>query len=251
MPDTQRAEMCQKALEASDHNDERILALAVLERYPNVDTLKVARRNFAFTSNRLDDLGKSLGIGRKVKHSGFELWLRCIKGNPKAWDRMRQYNMRDVKLLEKVYWKLLPWMETHPNLAILKGGKGCPKCGTSAVTKNGFRANPKQSIGGFPLRDPKIRLPIESVAPFASDPELTARREIKLLRIEVEQLRAVERMLCAELEVLRAGRDEDRKTKELLFAYVEAVEQLFESRDYPEQEAKPFSGLRSHGWFPW
>src|SRR6185436_3426819 len=89
------------------------------------------------------------------------------------------------------------------------------------------------------------------VAPFASDPELTARREIKLLRIEVEQLRAVQRMLCAELEVLRAGRDEDRKTKELLFAYVEAVEQLFESRDYPEQEAKRFSGLRSHGWFPW
>ena len=68
------------------------------------------------------------------------------------------------------------------------------------------------------------------VAPFASDPELTARREIKLLRIEVEQLRAVERMLRAELEVLRAGRDEDRKTKELLFAYVEAVEQLFEAR---------------------
>jgi hypothetical protein len=40
------------------------------------------------------------------------------------------------------------------------------------------------------------------VAPFASDPELTARWEIKLLRIEVEQLRAVERMLRAELEVL-------------------------------------------------
>ena len=89
------------------------------------------------------------------------------------------------------------------------------------------------------------------VMPFASDPELTARREIKLLRIEVEQLRAVERILRAELEVLRADRDEDRKTKELLFAYVEEVEQLFESRGYPEQEAKRFSGLRSQGWFPW
>ena len=53
------------------------------------------------------------------------------------------------------------------------------------------------------------------VMPFASDPELTARREIKLLWIEVEQLRAVERMLRAELELLRADRDEDRKTKEL------------------------------------
>src|SRR5262249_13571069 len=85
------------------------------------------------------------------------------------------------------------------------------------------------------------------VAPFASDPELTARREIKLLRIEVEQLRAAERLLRAELEVLRVGRDEDRKTKELLFAYVEQVEQLLESRDYPER-ARVFSDLRSNQW---
>jgi len=77
------------------------------------------------------------------------------------------------------------------------------------------------------------------VMPFASDPEL---------RIEVEQLRAVERMLRAELEVLRAGRDEDRKTRELLFAYVEEVEQLFESQECPEREAKRFSDLKSHQW---
>ena len=89
------------------------------------------------------------------------------------------------------------------------------------------------------------------VMPFASDPELTARREIKLLRIEVEQLRAVERMLRAELEVLRADRDEDRKTKELFFAYAEEVEQLFESQNYPEREAERSSGLRSHRWFFW
>ena len=89
------------------------------------------------------------------------------------------------------------------------------------------------------------------VMPFASDPELTARREIKLLWIEVEQLRAVERMLRAELEVLRADRDEDRKTKELFFAYAEEVEQLFESQNYPEREAERSSGLRSHRWFFW
>jgi hypothetical protein len=79
------------------------------------------------------------------------------------------------------------------------------------------------------------------VAPFALDPELTARREIKLLRIEVEQLRAVERMLRAELELLRASRDEDRKAEELLFTYVEEVEKLLESRDYPGREARRFS----------
>ena len=86
------------------------------------------------------------------------------------------------------------------------------------------------------------------VMPFASDPELTARREIKLLRIEVEQLRAVERMLRAELEVLRACIDEDRKIRELLFAYVEEVEQLFESRECPERESERVSDVKSHQW---
>jgi hypothetical protein len=81
------------------------------------------------------------------------------------------------------------------------------------------------------------------VAPFAHDPELTMRREIKLLRIEVEQLRAVEQMLRVELELLGRGKDDARKTKELLGAYVEEVEQLRESRDYWEQKAL------SHGWF--
>jgi hypothetical protein len=81
------------------------------------------------------------------------------------------------------------------------------------------------------------------VAPFAPDPELTMRREIKLLRIEVEQLRAVEQMLRVQLEVLAVGTNDARKTRELLRAYVEEVEQLRESRDYWEQKAL------SHVWF--
>jgi hypothetical protein len=38
----QRAEMCQKALDASRRPEEQKLALAVLERYPSLETLKVA-----------------------------------------------------------------------------------------------------------------------------------------------------------------------------------------------------------------
>ena len=74
------------------------------------------------------------------------------------------------------------------------------------------------------------------VAPFAPDPELTMRREIKLLQIEVEQLRAVEQMLRAE-------------TREFLRAYVEEVEQLRESRDYWEQKALRLSALKPYVWF--
>jgi hypothetical protein len=42
MPNDQRADMCQKALEAAQRPDEQKLVLVVLERYPSVDTLRVA-----------------------------------------------------------------------------------------------------------------------------------------------------------------------------------------------------------------
>src|ERR1700719_3656227 len=42
--------------------------------YKTVDTLKIARRAFKLDSNKLDDLGYYLGLGRKLPHTGFHLW---------------------------------------------------------------------------------------------------------------------------------------------------------------------------------
>lgn len=106
--------------------------------YKTVDTLKVAKKYFAFNSNKLDDLGEYLGLGRKVKHEGFGLWLSCMQGDTKAWKRMKAYNIQDVILLEKLYYKLLPWMSQHPNLAMYDS-MACPKCGKNCLTKNGIR----------------------------------------------------------------------------------------------------------------
>jgi hypothetical protein len=99
--------------------------------YKEVDTLKLARRHFAFTSNRLDDLCKSLGIGSKVQTGGFGTWLGCIKGDPRAWSKMKRYNKHDVRLLEALYLKLRPW-GAHPNVATISGDPdACPKCGST------------------------------------------------------------------------------------------------------------------------
>lgn len=106
-----------------------------------VDTLKIARKYFKFNSNRLDDLAKTLKIGRKIKHSGFDLWIKCMQDDTDAWKKMALYNKRDVELLEDVYMKLRPWMETHPNLAVLQDYTGCPKCGSKKCQKFGFRVN--------------------------------------------------------------------------------------------------------------
>jgi hypothetical protein len=110
--------------------------------HKTVDTLLVARSKFKFTSNSLDDLGASLGLGRKIHTGGFGLWTGCLKGEKKSWDLMTKYNMQDVVLLEKVYLKLRPWMTNHPNLNVLDGGGGCPICKSTKIQSRGWQISP-------------------------------------------------------------------------------------------------------------
>ena len=99
------------------------------EPYRQVDTLKVARKHFRFSSNRLNELGKVLGLGEKAQTGGFRTWLGCMDDDPAAWRKMVRYNRQDVALLEKVYEKLLPWITTHPAVNNIAGRpEACPKC---------------------------------------------------------------------------------------------------------------------------
>jgi len=106
--------------------------------YRTIDTLKVAKRHFKFDSNRLNELGQYLGVGKKIPHTGADLWRRCIGGDPSAWKVMRKYNAQDVKLLENVYELLKPWMTSHPNLNVYTGSDGCPKCHSHNIQKRGY-----------------------------------------------------------------------------------------------------------------
>ena len=110
-------------------------------QFATVDTCKVAKRYFNFNSNRLNDLGIYFKVGQKVKHTGFDLWLGCLKNNRASWALLEKYNKQDVILLEDVYNKLLPWMDRHPNMALLQHKNGCPKCGSDKIVKDGIRAN--------------------------------------------------------------------------------------------------------------
>jgi uncharacterized protein YprB with RNaseH-like and TPR domain len=112
--------------------------------YKTIDTLKIARRVGKFESNKLDDLGKDLHIGRKVKHPGFEMWLGCMSGDKSAWEHMTKYNKQDVALLEELYLALRPWVTTHPNLSHepVHGEKPpCPKCGTAKPLFHRYQYN--------------------------------------------------------------------------------------------------------------
>ena len=109
-------------------------------KYTSVDTLKVARKYFKFNSNKLNDLGEHLGLGAKLKHQGFAMWLGCMAGEAKSWNLMEKYNIQDIVLLEKIYQRLLPWIDSHPNVALMIGRpNGCNKCGHPKMFKDGFK----------------------------------------------------------------------------------------------------------------
>lgn len=108
-----------------------------------IDTMLIAKDAFAFTSNKLEYMADKMSPVKKRKHaefSGFELWVECLKGNPRAWRQMRLYNIDDVRSLREVYLRLRPWAVGHPNLAAFypDDTTRCPKCGSDDVHERGF-----------------------------------------------------------------------------------------------------------------
>lgn len=102
-----------------------------------IDLLETARRRFRLASNKLDFVAKSLGLGGKYAHKGHELWLECMAKNKEAFATMEAYNKQDVLLLEKVYDRLLPWIDRHPNRSVLCDTFCCPKCGSNSYQQRG------------------------------------------------------------------------------------------------------------------
>lgn len=105
-----------------------------------IDLLKVARSRFRFPSNKLDYVAQVLGLGAKTRHKGMELWEGCMGGDPASWKVMETYNKQDVKLLEQVYIKMLPWIRNHPNygLYLASDRPVCKNCGSGNVVKKGM-----------------------------------------------------------------------------------------------------------------
>lgn len=107
--------------------------------YKSIDLIKTNRAQFDLPSRKLDYLAQFVGEGEKNKHSGMDLWVRCFEQNdPDAWEEMREYNLQDVKLTERLYTRLLPWLKHVPHAAMFAGGGTlCPYCGSKALVRDG------------------------------------------------------------------------------------------------------------------
>jgi len=84
----------------------------------DLDLMSITKANFLFPSNKLDYVAQKLGVGAKVKHSGFSLWIKCMEGDNKAWAEMKKYQIQDVNLLVELYDILSPWFVGKGNATV-------------------------------------------------------------------------------------------------------------------------------------
>jgi DNA polymerase elongation subunit (family B) len=134
-------EIMNKADECIAHNgdrfDEKWLRtrciyhrISAFPKYRTLDTLKKARSGFNFPSNKLDEIGKYLGVGRKIKIDP-QVWEDVFQRNDREkLQEMVDYCDQDVLLLEDIYNVLFPYITNNTNLTVLNGGEKfhCSNC---------------------------------------------------------------------------------------------------------------------------
>lgn len=103
--------------------------------YKVVDTLKIAKYKFGFTSNKLDYIAQLLGLGQK-HFTDFSLWLGCMNNDMDSWKTMIDYCIQDVEVLERVYNEIRGWDNRHP---IVHYGNDniCQLCGHDQLEYDG------------------------------------------------------------------------------------------------------------------
>ena len=110
--------------------------------YKRLDTLKLAKKHFKFTSNKLEYITDKLCIKyKKLKHGKFPgnaLWDQFLDRNKEARKEMEIYNRYDVLSLEEAFFKILPW----ESAALFQNYHECDipvcTCGGISFRKNGF-----------------------------------------------------------------------------------------------------------------
>jgi DNA polymerase elongation subunit (family B) len=108
-------------------------SIPMFPTYVTIDTLKYARSKFNFNSNKLDYIGKFLGLGEKISTS-YDLWKNILLDkNEKSLNEMVEYCKGDVVLLEKIYNKMSSYIPHKTHVGMLNGGEiySCPSCSST------------------------------------------------------------------------------------------------------------------------
>jgi uncharacterized protein YprB with RNaseH-like and TPR domain len=103
--------------------------------YKTLDTLKKAKSGFNFNSNRLDYIAKFLGVGAKLEHEGFNMWVKCMEGDKEALKNMVEYCDMDIIVLEDVYLTMQNYILPNTHAGVINNNLkySCPNCGSENV----------------------------------------------------------------------------------------------------------------------
>jgi predicted PolB exonuclease-like 3'-5' exonuclease len=105
------------------------------------DTKTLVKSRFHLPSNKLNDIADFLGIGEKLKHTGFSMWLGCEAGNKKDWATMKKYDRQDTVLLDKIFTIIFPYVKVPTMFnKIDKDSPQCsnPSCNSFHLQARGF-----------------------------------------------------------------------------------------------------------------
>lgn len=110
----------------------------------SLDTLKAARKYFAFAGNDLDSLSKRFGGTGKNKKPN---WYKMTDGDPDQINIAAKYCMNDVEELDRVFKNIKPYMKNLVKIRDKKepehyGIMCCDACGSKRLNNKG--------LGGVP-----------------------------------------------------------------------------------------------------
>lgn len=109
--------------------------LPPIQHYKTVDTKKQIKSVARFVSNKLQSQCRELEIGYKLEHEGFDMWVKCMSGDKRAFATMKKYCKKDVWLVEDLYLQTRPYMRSHPNVLVYDKTEGCITCGSNRIKK--------------------------------------------------------------------------------------------------------------------
>ena len=108
--------------------------IPMFPKYRSLDTLKKSRGSFDFPSNRLDVIARYLGIGAKLEHEGFPMWVKCMQGDEQALKDMLKYCDMDIIVLEDVFLTIQNYIKPNTHAGVHAGNlkHSCPICGNGS-----------------------------------------------------------------------------------------------------------------------
>lgn len=107
--------------------------------FKKYDLMRVVKRKARLPSYKLDFVAQWLGVGRKLRTGGFDLWDDVLAGDARAQDKMRRYNIQDTRLTGAVYDELMArgWASPPMNQSV-RGGFVCPHCESERLQARGY-----------------------------------------------------------------------------------------------------------------